>query len=161
MSDPEQRISKVKLPVEIEQDDGTVLMGFVFVSPQGRLSDTINDARPFLPFETSTGKFCVFRKSALLSVTPLNQEREVYEGNDPFRLLGVDEDTSIADLKKTYFKLCIDQHPDKLKGMGLTEEFIELANIRMARINEAFQRAVKIKTFADAEAAKERADAET
>lgn len=151
MSDPDKKIAKQKLPVEIERDDGTLLMGFVFISPQGRLSDLINDSRTFLPFESSSGKFSLLSKSSLLSVAPLNQEREIYEGNDPFQVLGLSEEISLAELKRTYFKLCIDHHPDKVKGLGLPDEFVELANIRMARINEAFQRAFKLKAFAETE----------
>lgn len=155
LSDSEKHISKAKIPVEVEREDGTLLMGFMFVSPQSRLSDTINDSREFLPFEDSTGKFVLLCKSSLITVTPLKQDRETYEGNDPFRILEVPEDISVAALKKSYFKLCVEHHPDKLKSLGLPEEFIELANIRMSRINEAFQRAVKLRTFAIEEAREE------
>lgn len=149
----DDKIAKAKLPVEIERADGSQLMGFVFTKPQGRLSDLVNDSRSFLPFESSSGRFCLLSKASLLTITPLNQERETYEGNDPFRILGVTEDINLGDLKKAYFRLCLDHHPDKIKGLGLPDEFIELANIRMARINEAFQRAFRLKSFAEEEEA--------
>lgn len=141
MSDPDQRIEKIKLPVEIERSSG-VSTGFVFLMPQSRLSDLMNDSRQFLPFETYSGKFSAVSKATILSVTPLDgaQKERRYEGDDPYRILGVSEDAEMEDIRQAYLRLCAEHHPDRIKGMGLSAEYVELANTHMARVNDAFQR---------------------
>lgn len=139
MSDPDSKIHKIKLGVEIERDSG-VSTGFVFLTAQARLSDLLNDSRRFLPFESHSGKFSAVSKSTILSVTPLDQVDQQYEGDDPYRILDVSENAEMGDIKKAYLSLCADHHPDRIRGMGLSAEYVELANTRMARINEAYQR---------------------
>lgn len=59
-------------------------------------------------------------------------------GSDPYQVLGVSPETSDAELKKTYRTLIRDNHPDRLTAQGLPQEFIDLANERMAAINAAY-----------------------
>lgn len=139
MSDPDAKIHKIKLGVEIERTSG-VSTGFVFLTAQARLSDLLNDTRNFLPFEEHSGKFSAISKSTILAVTPLDQVDLQYEGDDPYRILDVSENAEMSEIKKAYLTLCADHHPDRIKGMGLSSEYVELANTRMARINEAYQR---------------------
>lgn len=160
MSDPESRVTKVKIPVEIERDDGATLTGFLFSGQTTRLSDLMNDNRKFLPFETPLGKFSTIKKESILSVTPLKQARQVYGGNDPYRILGVSEETSFAEMKEAYLQLTTEHHPDKIRGMGLADEYVELANMKMSRVNEAFQRIAKLRATA-AKAEEERESAAT
>ena len=42
------------------------------------------------------------------------------------------------DIKRVYRKLIIENHPDKLIAHGLPQEFIDLANEKMAAINSAY-----------------------
>ena len=149
----EDKITKVKLPVEIVLDDGKIMTGFLFLGQTARLSDTMNDNRIFMPFETALGKFCTLKKAAIVSVTPLDQNREFYDGNDPYRILGVSENTSYVEIKQTYIRLCTEHHPDKIRGLGLADEYVELANLTLSRINEAFQRITKAQQEAQADAA--------
>ncbi len=78
MFDDSQKITVVKLFVEVELDDGKTLTGSMFLKPQGRLTDMLNDERMFLPFETTGGKFMIIQKSAFRSVAPLASEAQVY-----------------------------------------------------------------------------------
>jgi DnaJ like chaperone protein len=60
------------------------------------------------------------------------------ETSSPYEVLGVARDDSDADIKKAYRKLIVENHPDKLMAQGLPQEFIDLANEKMAAINVAY-----------------------
>jgi len=63
-----------------------------------------------------------------------------YEANtaDPYRVLGVDRKISNDALKSAYRKLVRENHPDRLVAQGMPEEFIEIANRKLAAINVAY-----------------------
>jgi DnaJ-domain-containing protein 1 len=143
MMDSSEKIPRAKLQVEIELDDGRSLTGALYITPQGRLQDILNDKRMFLPFERSDGTFTTIAKTSIRMATPLTREKGSYEGSDPYRLLGVAENATLDEVKQAYRRLCTENHPDRLKGMGLTQDYLDLANVRMARINEAYQKLMK------------------
>lgn len=143
MSGAEFRITKVRVPVEIICADGEVLVGFLFTRPQGRLTDTLNDSRRYLPFETVLGEFTALSKDVVVKATPLKQEREIYSGNDPYRILGLHENATFEEVRVKRLQLCGNHNPDKIRGLGLPEEYVELATIHIARVNEAYQRITK------------------
>ncbi len=64
-------------------------------------------------------------------------------GTDPYEVLGITSDVSDADLKKAYRKLIREYHPDTLMSQGLPQEFIDLANDKMAAINAAYDQIEK------------------
>ena len=59
-------------------------------------------------------------------------------GDDPYLILGVDEDISDSDLKKAYRRMAAANHPDRLLARGLPVELIGLANQKMAMVNRAY-----------------------
>ena len=59
---------------------------------------------------------------------------------DPYVILGVERSISDKDLKKAYYKLIKENHPDKLMANGVPQEFIEIANEKLAVINTAYDR---------------------
>lgn len=65
---------------------------------------------------------------------------------DPYKILGVTRNTDFADIKKAYRKLVMENHPDKLIARGVPEEFIEIANEKLARINAAFDQVEREKS---------------
>jgi len=138
-----RKIPKTKLLVEITLDDGQSLHGTIYVSPQGRMTDALNDERRFLPVDRADGSFIALAKSAIRYVAPVAAEGTVYEGNNPYQILGLREGASREDVKKAYHQLGMENHPDRLKGFGLGADYLELATRRMARINEAYDRIVK------------------
>jgi DnaJ like chaperone protein len=57
---------------------------------------------------------------------------------DPYKILGITRDTSDADIKKAYRNLSRENHPDTLIAKGMPQEFIDVANEKMASINAAY-----------------------
>ncbi len=65
------------------------------------------------------------------------------EARDPYRVLGVASDISDTELKTAYRKLIRENHPDKVMAEGLPQEFIDLANDKLAKINAAYDEIAK------------------
>jgi len=62
---------------------------------------------------------------------------------DPYLILGVERNISDKALKTAYRKLVRENHPDKLIAEGLPEEFIKMANTKLAAINNAYDQICK------------------
>lgn len=60
--------------------------------------------------------------------------------NDPYCVLGIDRNLPDEELKAAYRKLVREHHPDALIAQGMPEEFVQLANERLAGINDAWDR---------------------
>jgi len=58
--------------------------------------------------------------------------------DDPYLILGVDEDISDSDLKRAYRRMAAANHPDRLVARGLPRELSRLATHKMAMINKAY-----------------------
>jgi DnaJ-domain-containing protein 1 len=137
-------VQKTAILVEISLADGSVILGKIFVSHQGRVSDVLNDDRAFLPVESSDGTTCAIAKTAIKQVSlPVAETAAAYRGGNPYLVLGVREDVSPEDLKKVYHQLCLANHPDRIKGFGLGVEYQDLATRNMARINSAYAQITK------------------
>jgi len=59
---------------------------------------------------------------------------------DPYTILGVPHDISDGELRRHYRELIRENHPDRAMAKGLPEEFVDLANEKMAAINAAYER---------------------
>ncbi len=57
---------------------------------------------------------------------------------DPYAILGVTRETPLREIRRRYRQLAAENHPDRMVARGLPKEFIEIANRRMASINDAF-----------------------
>jgi DnaJ like chaperone protein len=60
------------------------------------------------------------------------------DGINPYAVLGVAETTPFDEVKKRYRALASESHPDRLRARGVPEEFLTIANDRMAALNDAF-----------------------
>ena len=72
--------------------------------------------------------------------------REAHVGpdaSDPYTILGVSREISDAELKAAYRKLVREHHPDTLMAQGLPQEFVDVANKKVAAINDAYDRVAK------------------
>lgn len=58
---------------------------------------------------------------------------------DAYAVLGLEPGVSDEELRTAHRKLVLTYHPDKLVSKGLPEEFMELANDRLAAINAAYE----------------------
>ncbi len=58
--------------------------------------------------------------------------------DDPYLILGVDEDISDVDLKRAYRRMAGANHPDRMIARGLPQELVGLANHKMAMVNKAY-----------------------
>ena len=62
---------------------------------------------------------------------------------DPYKVLGLTRESSDRDIKNCYKKLVKDNHPDALIAQGMPEEFIRVANEKLALINDAYDKIEK------------------
>lgn len=58
---------------------------------------------------------------------------------DPYDVLGVSPDASMADIRAAWRQLVRDTHPDRMMAHGLPVEAIKLAETRMVAINKAWE----------------------
>lgn len=58
---------------------------------------------------------------------------------DAYRILGVDADTPLPEVRKAYRRLMSRHHPDKLVSKGLPEEMIKLANQKTHEVRTAWE----------------------
>lgn len=61
------------------------------------------------------------------------------DGRDPYEILGVSREAENQEIKSAYRKLVRENHPDTLVSQGMPQEFIELANEKLATINGAYE----------------------
>lgn len=59
---------------------------------------------------------------------------------DPYTVLGIAHDAGDEAVKSGYRKLVRENHPDTLIAQGMPEEFIEVANDKLAAINAAYDK---------------------
>ncbi len=64
-------------------------------------------------------------------------------GEDPYQVLGLTPKVSDEAVKKTYRDLIRENHPDTLIAQGMPQEFVDVANEKMAAINAAYDRIEK------------------
>ena len=57
---------------------------------------------------------------------------------DPYQILGVNRNASNYQIKKSYRELSRENHPDTLIAKCMPQEFIDIANEKMANINAAY-----------------------
>lgn len=62
---------------------------------------------------------------------------------DPYVILGVAHSVTDAVLKQSYRRLVRENHPDLLIAQGLPEEFVMVANAKIATINDAYDKIAK------------------
>ena len=58
--------------------------------------------------------------------------------DDPYLILGVEDDISDPDLKRAYRRMAAANHPDRMIARGLPQELLGLANHKMAMVNKAY-----------------------
>jgi len=59
---------------------------------------------------------------------------------DPYVILGAAHDATDEELKATHRRLVRENHPDSLMARGVPEEFVRLANAKLATVNAAYDK---------------------
>ncbi len=62
------------------------------------------------------------------------------EATDPYAVLGLPRGASQEEVKATYRRLIREHHPDRLIAEGMPQEFIDVANEKLATINAAYEK---------------------
>lgn len=73
--------------------------------------------------------------------------RHVHPGGiDPYAVLGLEAGAPFSEVRARYRALAAESHPDRLIARGVPEEFLAIANERMAALNEAYAAIEKDRT---------------
>lgn len=136
-----------KVMMRVELDDGIERLMALFVAPNTRVSDTLNDNRLFLPFEAADGTTEIIRKEAIRRVVPM--ESSTRPGRGPYDILGVSETATDAEIKTAYHKAIAPVHPDAIGAMNLPPDFVALATRMAAQANDAYAKIKKLRGKAD------------
>ena len=64
---------------------------------------------------------------------------------DPFCILGVTREASDKEIRDAHRKLVVENHPDRLVAQGLPQEFVDIANEKLAIINAAYDEIKKLR----------------
>jgi DnaJ-domain-containing protein 1 len=136
-----------KILMRVELDDGVERLMALFVAPNTRVSDTLNDNRMFLPFEAADGTTEIIRKEAIRRIVPM--ETGTRPTRSPYDILGVSETASDAEVKAAYHKAIAPVHPDSIGAMNLPPDFVQLANRMAAQTNEAYAKIKKLRGKSD------------
>jgi DnaJ like chaperone protein len=67
----------------------------------------------------------------------------VRDPDDPYAVLGVSPAISDDELKAHYRRLVRENHPDSLMARGVPEEFLDVANRKLAALNAAYDQILK------------------
>ena len=59
---------------------------------------------------------------------------------DPYAVLGLSPGATAAEARRRWRELVVEHHPDRAVARGLPEEFVAIANERVAAFNEAYER---------------------
>jgi DnaJ like chaperone protein len=62
------------------------------------------------------------------------------DASDPYTVLGVSRGDSDQAIKAAHRRLVLENHPDKLVAQGMPQEFVDLANEKLATINAAYDK---------------------
>lgn len=83
-----------------------------------------------------------------LAFARIRARHVIDEDGDPFLVLNADPSWDFAQLRRHYRRLVSDNHPDRLIARGVPEEFVRIANDRLAAINNAWERIERMQATA-------------
>ena len=69
--------------------------------------------------------------------------RHVASADDPYLILGMDRQSSTVEIKTRYRALVREYHPDRHIAAGVPEEMIEIATVRLQKVNEAYDQIMR------------------
>jgi DnaJ-domain-containing protein 1 len=129
---------KVAIRLDRGHAEGEELV-YMFIAPDQRVTDVLNDEREFLPFERADGTVFAVAKRIIRCITPMETGRKVNE-KDPYALLGLTTAATDEQVHDSYERLVAAVHPDRVHSLGLPQDFLELATRRAAQLSDAYRR---------------------
>jgi DnaJ like chaperone protein len=78
----------------------------------------------------------------------ISARHAIGEGGDPYLVLDADRSWDFRRLQQHYRRLVTENHPDRLIAHGMPEEFVRIANDRLAAINAAWDRIERMRASA-------------
>ena len=73
-----------------------------------------------------------------LAFARIQARHVIGEGGDPYLVLAADRSWDFERLRRQYRRLVTENHPDRAIARGVPEEFVRIANDRLAAINGAW-----------------------
>ncbi len=92
------KVEKVRVKAQIVTIDGVGRTGQIFLHPNERIIDMMNDGRTFIAFEADAG-FEVVSKHVIATVRQLRQfrcERDAHDGATATELVGKSQSNSVS-----------------------------------------------------------------
>jgi len=157
--------SKLALAVTIRVSDEEPFEASVFLRPDERLIDLLNDERAFIPIVGPTGRAMIIAKTNIISVIERdagnseneskeeqNQSSEQQEEDhsaprktrrpvpfDAYMILRVSKDADLDTIKKAYKERLKAVHPDALEALDLDPDLKHAAILSTQKVNRAYQ----------------------
>ena len=94
-------------------------------------------AEPELEYLEAVARIFGFSEAEWLRIKAANMGPD---HSDPYEILGVSHDAADDEIKSAHRRLVLENHPDRLVAQGMPQEFIDLANEKLATINAAYDR---------------------
>jgi hypothetical protein len=136
-----------EVPVVVTRRDGVVERGRVMVPYQSTLDDMLNGQTAFLEFQPYGGTITFLSKAEIRSIEASNVPKpsdanaklsSAGAGADPYEVLGVPRDASIAEVKRAYYRMAKLYHPDRYATTELPEEVTVYLAAMARRLNAAY-----------------------
>ncbi len=137
-----------RVSVSVTLSDGSVVNLAIRLPMSGKLHDAMNNGDLFLDVLEVDGRQTFLSKQAVRSIqllaapkANLNVQRRSSDRTafNPYAVLGVDKETSTADIRQAYHDLARKYHPDRLANYSLPQEMMDYAAAMLVRLNLAYE----------------------
>ncbi|MEM9706610.1 MAG: J domain-containing protein [Pseudomonadota bacterium] len=113
----------------------------LFLKPEQRVSDVLNDERGFLPVRFASGRTMVVAKTSIISIVEREAEaaKKRPQNQSPYDVLRIKETASVEEIKRAFKQRMKSVHPDSLVSLDIDDEIKEAAIAAAQRVNAAYQ----------------------
>jgi len=139
-------IQRVKIEVDLTLSDERQFKGFVFISPQQRLVDLLNDTRAFIPFQLEDETVMIISKTQIGTMIPAQQDsdkereeqitkwqstfaRASMESEEAYKILGLQPGATKEEIQKAKKRLLSGLHPDTGGSTYLAAKINQAVNV--------------------------------
>ena len=142
---------KNAMPVRVEVAAADTINGFVFLAVGDRLSDLLNDARPFIPVRRSDGEIVIIAKLHIVSMVEREASQKELDAagakpgplppanDDPYGMLQVAQDAPMADIISACRRQTEKLLPRNMVGVNVDDPQIKSALSAAKKILNAYK----------------------